>query len=143
MNALRNAIRGKRRHGSGRSPMAFAAYLAVLPFVLLSFMAPGTMTVSDADGLPKIVICTGDGPLEMVVGEDGSLQLPGDRPADRDGHDCAWAFHGQSALDLSIPVFPAAVVLRVPVKHVVSQDQIRQRPNLFTGLARAPPADLA
>jgi len=143
MNALRNAIRCRRRHGFGRLPTAVAAYLSLLPFVLLSLMAPGTMTVPTADGLPKIVICTGDGPLEMVVGDDGAFQLPDDQPAERDNPDCAWAYHGQSALDHSAPVVAAAVLLRAPVRHVVVPDQVRQRLNLFAGFARAPPSEPA
>ncbi|WP_244287887.1 DUF2946 family protein [Labrenzia sp. 011] len=123
--------------------MTFIAWFAMIPFLLLSLMAPGTMTVADADGLPRIVICTGSGPLEMIVGKDGDLRLPGDQPTERDSRLCDWSLHGQTAVDLSIPALPAVSALRIPIAHIAFQDQIRRRPSVFIRLARAPPPVLA
>ncbi|WP_172294477.1 hypothetical protein [Pseudoruegeria sp. HB172150] len=88
-----------------------ALWAIVTPFFLLSFLPGGAMPVQSADGL-LMVICTGDGPLEIrvdpVTGE----------PVERDPHDgsgtCDWAMAKPAVSLASAPDFPAPTVVLVP-----------------------------
>jgi len=63
------------------------------PFFLLSLFSNGVMPLRTAEGL-VLVICTGEGPLEMVIDPatgDPIDQAPDHQaPDDRQGH-CDWA----------------------------------------------------
>lgn len=141
---------GSPRQAARRSSPSLvraAGYLAIVPFLLLSLMANGTMTVADADGLPKIVICTGSGPLELFVDQNGVPVADQDQsrgtkdlPADKDGSFCEWAFHQGPATNVPANALPDRIVLPARVDHVLFQDQLPPRPALLRRLARAPPA---
>ncbi|WP_323033105.1 DUF2946 family protein [Paracoccus sp. (in: a-proteobacteria)] len=90
---------GYRATGQGRgaSLRRLCCWLAVLPFLLFSLIQPGTMISRDAQGSVTVVLCSGEGPVEMVVAADGSLVPAGKNPHG-DPHACDWAPHGQPLL---------------------------------------------
>ncbi|WP_347266797.1 hypothetical protein [Paracoccus sp. (in: a-proteobacteria)] len=71
-----------------------ALWLAVLPFVLMSLILPGTMLVRDALGRVTVVLCSGAGPMQMRLTADGSLVA--DTPTAPVDHACDWAPHGRA-----------------------------------------------
>jgi len=73
-------------------------WLAVLPFLFFALMQPGTMLSRDAMGKVTVVLCSGDGPVDMVVAADGSL-VPADQAPHGDSHACDWSLHGQPLLE--------------------------------------------
>lgn len=65
-----------------------AVWAILTPFFLLTLFSNGVMPLRTAEGL-VLVICTGEGPLEMVI--DPATGDPIDQaPNDRQGH-CDWA----------------------------------------------------
>ncbi|KGJ11011.1 hypothetical protein EQ718_25825 (plasmid) [Paracoccus versutus] len=85
------------RLGRGTALRRLCCWLAVLPFLLFSLIQPGTMFVRDAQGSVAVVLCSGEGPVQMAVAADGSL-VPADEMPHGDPHACDWAPHGQPAL---------------------------------------------
>lgn len=83
----------------------------LVPFLVMSAFSAGTMPVVSDNGTLRIVICTGSGPLEMLVGPDGGFT-----PADQSDHtpekdvSCAWAMQAHQAVVIGV-----AVVLPQPV----------------------------
>ena len=65
------------RLGRGTALRRLCCWLAVLPFLLFSLIQPGTMFVRDAQGSVAVVLCSGEGPVQMAVAADGSL-VPAD-----------------------------------------------------------------
>lgn len=59
----------------------------VVPFLLLSLIAPGYMPVRDADGTVRMVICVDGGAVEMVM----DLRTGEPVPAAPNDHRCDWA----------------------------------------------------
>ncbi len=120
-----------------------AQWLLVLPFVLLSLMAPGTMAATGTDGQIHIVICAGDGPMDMVMLEDGSLRPATD--AEQSGghgahHDsCPWAVHAQPVLAGASVLAPGPVLRVTPVAYVVPVAQHHRRRAVLAPTARGPP----
>lgn len=130
-------------HLSHRRPApplrALAGWLMLLPFVLLSLLPAGTMAASGADG-PRVVLCVGDGVVEMVLAADGSLQ-PAQPPTDG-GHApaCGWALHGQpllAAAGAPAPAFTAAE-LSLPPPDATAPAVLRAE--VLAPAARGPPA---
>ncbi|MDF3854117.1 DUF2946 family protein [Paracoccus sp. P2] len=98
---------GHRTTGLGRGgPLwRLGRWLAVLPFLLFSLIQPGTMIARDAQGAVAIVLCSGEGPVQMAVAADGSL-VPADEIPHGDPHACAWAPHGQPLLQGAVADAP-------------------------------------
>ena len=113
-----------------------AGWLAVLPFLLLSLVMPGTMLARDALGGVTVVLCAEGGMAEMVMAADGSLgparQLP-------PGHACDWAPHGQPLMSVPTlgapPPHLAAAMAVIPVPVTVPARPARVPPPV----ARGPP----
>lgn len=123
------------------------ALVMVLPFVLLSLLAQGTMVAQGAT--PEsfvVVLCADHLPVEMVLDEDGDV-VPADEYRAR--HDqpvpttpkppCDWSVHAQPMLDVApIPVI-AAVTLGRPADLVPAQGLNVRRAEVLTPSARGPP----
>ncbi len=87
-----------------RSPpqRRIALWLALLPFLALSLIAPGVMPARAADGTMVLVLCTPEGPQELIVD-------PGSGPdSHKDDARCDWA-QGQpgAPLDAAPASLPA------------------------------------
>lgn len=81
-------------------------WIVLIHFVLASAIAQGTMPVQQA-GAMAVVICTGNGPVTLLLGPDG-------QPVEESDERCDWATHGQG---LAVPkgpsVFAAAEWCRI------------------------------
>ena len=76
------------RHVLSCSPLTRAiGTLLLVPFLLLSLIAPGFMPVRDADGTLRMVICADGAMVEVVM--DLNTGQPVDQPPE-DGR-CDWA----------------------------------------------------
>lgn len=71
-----------------RSMHRFAVWALVAPFLLFSLFSNAVMPVSAPDGL-VLVICTGEGPLEMVIDPETGEPVP--KPAHDGSVKCSWA----------------------------------------------------
>ncbi|SIP86289.1 hypothetical protein SAMN05421641_10110 [Paracoccus thiocyanatus] len=96
---VRNGYRAKGPE-RGALSRSWWRWLAVLPFLLFSAILPGTMVARDAQGTISVVLCSGDGPVQMAVAADGSL-VPADETPHDGPHACDWSLHGQ-------PLMPGA-----------------------------------
>lgn len=100
-------VRGKSR---GLRRMLDWALLA--PFLVLSLISPAVMPAQAADGGLVLVLCTGDGAVEMVLDPlTGEVSKPSPKsPADR----CAWACGQMAVADLALPalLLPAQAAQR-------------------------------
>ncbi|MDW4499029.1 hypothetical protein R5H30_13620 [Sulfitobacter sp. D35] len=99
---------GMMRSGSTMRFRRVAVWVLLAPFLLLSTLSGGVMPHRTADGL-VLVICTGDGPIEVTFDADGSA--PTDTPAEADR--CDWASGTQAAtiFEATVPP-PVATVVR-------------------------------
>lgn len=90
--------------------LRFLRVLLLVPFLLAQFLAAGTMVQSGPDG-PRLVLCSGDGVVEVVLAADGTLHPvdPADHGAGQDN--CPWAallHHGVMADVARAPSAPLA-----------------------------------
>lgn len=87
----------KRRRTGWPPVLRVSSYLALIPFLLLSLIAQGTMLDRGRQGGMTVVLCMGDDIVQAVMGPDGTLS---DQPARDDGHgSCHWAPHFQQLLE--------------------------------------------
>ncbi len=77
--------------------------ILLVPFLLLTLVPAAVMPTRAADGTIMLVLCTGDGPVEMAVDLG---QTPDDSTAMQR---CQWAAHAASAVlpDIDLPLHPA------------------------------------
>lgn len=110
--------------------------LLVLPFLLLSLIAPGFMPVRGADGGMAIVICADGAMAEIIVDAATGQPMPDAVP--QDGR-CAWAQAGVVVAVLAQPDLPVpAIVARA--FHPVAPDDLWRPAHDPRGLwARGPP----
>lgn len=91
--------------GQGKKFRNVAGWVLLLPFLLLSLISPAVMPARAADGTMLLVLCTGDGPVEMLV--DLATGQPVERAPDH-GDDktdhCAWACGQMAVAELAAPV---------------------------------------
>ncbi|RGP38331.1 hypothetical protein [Pseudotabrizicola alkalilacus] len=97
------------RHALFRSDLIRSIGIAlVLPFLLLSLIAPGYMPVRDADGTLRMVICAEGGPVEVVLDLNTGEPV---QPAPEDNR-CDWAQMAVAHLVVAQPLpRPPLVVL--------------------------------
>jgi hypothetical protein len=107
-----------------------AACLAALALFLLVAVPPGVM-VEPSDGGPRIVVCTGHGPL--LVGSPESSK-PGKAPKQPQSGVCAFAGHGGSGAIPSVFAPTPACFARVARAAITERDLAPGR-----GLAAPPP----
>lgn len=110
------------------------AALIVLPLLLLSIFPQGTMAVRSTHGI-EVVLCTGDGPLTIMVDDNGTPV--DDQHVDAAG--CDWLLLGQSiVLTASPDAYCAAPVLAQRITGTEERSADLPSP-LLTHAARAPP----
>lgn len=114
-------------------------WLAVLPFLLFSFVLPGNMLARDATGGVIVVLCSDGRAVEMVMTADGNVQ-----PASKSGHDsrhaCDWAPHGQPLAqggDLAVPPVVLALRWLAPGSDLPAHLYLAE---ILAASARGPPA---
>ena len=127
-----NGMRGK---GPARR-LHFLWLLAVIPFLLLSLMMPGTMLARDAQGGVTVVLCADGAAVEMVMGADGRLT----EKSPNKGHSiCHWAPHAQQLLDVSGPALAAPTPVPMALRFAADLPERLRRADVLAPLARGPP----
>ncbi|WJS83816.1 DUF2946 family protein [Paracoccus sp. TOH] len=126
-----------RKQGTGRG-RRLIGWLAVLPFLLLSLIVPGTMLERDARGGVTVVLCAGDDLVEMVMAADGSLSPAGKAPHG-DHRPCDWAPHGQPLLGADIAAAPAPLLQALHLARVLDLPDPLYRAEMLAPSARGPP----
>lgn len=131
----------KGRRGDPRrrrwQPLRRLGLLALIPFLLLSTIMPGTMLARDAHGGLTVVLCIEGGAVEMVVGPDGARtnKAPGD-----DHPTCHWAPHAQQILASgAVGMAPPVPLLLAPAYSRDMPEALR-RAEILAPQARGPPA---
>ena len=109
----------------------------VLPFLLMSLVAPGFMPGRAADGTITMVICADGVTVEMLV--DAATGQPVQKHAPEDGR-CDWAQATQAVALLSQPVLPPPARLAVRFTPVAPDDLWRPAHDPRGLWARGPPA---
>lgn len=146
LRGLITALWPRRFQSRGKTASALKQHICaalLVPFLVMSAFSAGTMPVVSDNGTLRIVICTGSGPLEMLVGPDGSFT-----PAEQSGHtpdqdlSCAWAMQAHQAIVISAPVgLPQPESLSIePFSQPVSK-AARTR-HFPVPLARGPPVSV-
>ncbi|WP_157767292.1 hypothetical protein [Paracoccus yeei] len=129
------------------APGRMLALVLVLPFVLLSLMAQGTMVAQGTtpDSF-MVVLCADHMPVEMVLDEDGDV-VPADEYRARQGEPvpktpkppCDWSVHAQPMLDAAPVPAVASVTLGRPADLVSAHALAVLRAEVLTPSARGPP----
>lgn len=141
-----HALKGRHKIGSTDRGGAAAArgrwlrqlrWLLVLPFLMLSLLTPGTMLTQDAQGGVMVVLCAGDGPVEMMLAPDGSLH---DKSAADPHQRCDWAPHAQPAIAQPAAALPVLVRLALPRGFQLAPPDRLRRAEILAPSARGPPA---
>jgi hypothetical protein len=124
------------------------ALLMVLPFVLLSLMAHGTMVA--AGPTPQsfmVVLCADHLPVEMVLDDDGSVITADEYRARQDAPvpktpkpPCDWSAHAQPVLETAPTVQSARLDAPRPVESAPAHDLRILRAQVLAPAARGPPA---
>jgi hypothetical protein len=115
---------------------AYLRLLAILALLIRAAVPSGWMPVADAGGI-RIAICSGSGPMDMVVGQDGTLHRDApvqDRQAPRDV--CPFGLVSGIAADVPPSVFLAPSPLQQPEQHART---LAFTEKLFPRALRPPP----
>ena len=123
---------GIKRHRN--TLRAAVNWIAVLPFLLLTFMAPGTMPANVAGGV-EIVLCTGDGFETITIGPDGA-------PVEQSHAPCFWGLQAHSVAVLGDAIRLPEFFAPVPVTDSPAPQGWHGRLAFNENSARAPPTHL-
>lgn len=110
--------------------------LLVLPFLLLSLIAPGFMPVRGADGGVAIVICADGAMAEIIVDAATGQPMPDAAPQDER---CAWAQAAVVVAELAQPALVPPVALPLGFHPVAPHDLWRPAHDPRGLWARGPP----
>ena len=121
-----------------------ALCLALLPILALSVVGPGTMVAAATDGGLSVVLCTGEGPVEVVLGPDGTYQPAGQGDNQTGGKHgdrmpCDWSVHAQPALSAPGQALVLAAQLATPFKPAPPVATLRAGRRDLSSSARGPP----
>lgn len=120
-----------------RRPLRLPGFLALIPFLLLALISPGTMLARDDAGGVTVVLCVEGGLIEMVQAADGTLT---DKAPDGGHSVCYWAPHGQQVLDVASADPVAPLFLPVPLTFAGESPEHLRRAEVLAPSARGPPA---
>jgi len=132
-------VRGAYRDAGLTRGARLFRWLAVLPFLLFSLILPGTMVARDAQGSITVVLCSGEGPVEMAVAADGSL-VPAGKASHGDPHGCDWAPHGQPLLEGAMQAAPTPLLQALRMARALDRPGPPHRVEMLAPFARGPPA---
>lgn len=120
--------------------------LLLLPFLIMSLIPAGTMTVNSDQGQLSIVICSGNGPVQVIMNDDGSFT----RTANNDQTDgpekhnsgkvCDWAPHNSLIVAPSLASIKQLEQLEVSADLTHGFDTAHLRLAVLAPSARGPPA---
>lgn len=106
---------------SAARPRALCVLAAVLALWFNLLVPPGFMLARSVEGATRIVICTGGGPLRMVMDGGSSAHRHDRQPGEGVQHSCPYAAHAAPALGPAPlpaldarPLLEAGMVLALP-----------------------------
>jgi len=108
--------------------MPIWGWLLIAPFLLTLLVPPSIMPARTADGGMSIVICTGDGPLEMRIDPATGEPLPDHK--DDAGAGCHWNAL-RDAATLAEPVFAAPAAAFFSERAIIATAGVARRPTRF------------
>jgi hypothetical protein len=123
--------------GAQKGRLPIWGWVLIAHFLLILFVPPSIMPVYTADGGISIVICTGDGPLEMRI--DPATGEPVSGHEDDAGASCHWNALRDVATVPELALAPSASAFFaeqafIPLAFIPRQPTRFERPP-----ARAPP----
>lgn len=124
-----------RRNARLSSLLHHARWALLLPFVLMALLAPGVMPQRAADGQMMLVLCTPEGPAEMVIDLATGQPVPFDAP--EDGR-CDWAM-AQAATLLHVDMPEAWPLVLTRAEHAAGASLWRAGALPGAVTARGPP----
>ncbi len=111
--------------------------LALIPFLALALISPGTMLARDGQGGVTVVLCVEGGPVALVMGADGQLTEKAPHDGDRV---CHWAPHTQQLLGVASVDLTEPALTLLPPAFAVAQPEYLRRADVLAPSARGPPA---
>ncbi len=118
--------------GMGDWGRALGLWLLVVPFLVVQVFAGGVMLARDGGGL-AVVICTGEGLVEMVIGPDGEPVEKAHSVA------CDWGVVGQGAVAVPGGVVPGVEGVAGDVVWLHAAGGLVQRLAVVVPPGRGPP----
>lgn len=123
------------------------ALVMVLPFVLLSLMAQGTMIARGPTPQSfMMVLCSDHLPVEMVLDKDGNVVTAKEYSSRQDAPvpktpkpPCDWSLHGQPVLATAPPLQPTKPEAPRPAELAPAHDMRILRAQVLAPSARGPP----
>lgn len=120
--------------------------LLLLPFLIMSLIPAGTMTVNSDQGQVRIVICSGNGPVQVTLNDDGSFTRANandqaDSPQKHKSNKvCDWAPHNSLIVAPSLVSIEQLEPLEVSADLTHGFDTAHLRLAVLAPSARGPPA---
>jgi hypothetical protein len=127
-----NGMTMQSRIASSRTLRLWACVL-LLPFMMLTLLPAQVMPTRGSDGMMTLVLCTGDGPMEVTV--DSGQSAP------KVSQKCQWAAHANTALlaTFDLPLRPM-IHIRASTTHAAPVVGATHDPHGI--MARGPPATI-
>ena len=116
---------------------ALALWVLFAPFLVLSFVSSAVMPMQAADGTMMLVLCTGDGPVEMQI--DLATGEPVQKSPSDVSDRCDWACGQLAVADLMRPEAPAPTVVLLSALPAAPVDLILPAARVTRPQARGPP----
>ena len=111
------------------------ATLLLMPFLALCLLSPAAMLERDASGLLVMVLCTGDGPVEMTV----DLGTGHDTGTPQTKQRCDWAAAHAAVLNVAPIALPTAAVTHHRATATLANPDWRAAHDPRNLWARGPP----
>lgn len=114
--------------------------LALLPFLVTSLVAQGTMLTTDADDRLAVVLCIDGSPVPMLMAADGSVQpLSQGQTGHKSGDPCLWVAHGQPLIDATAGPPAAPTRDEIALRRMIAPGALSRQTDIPIPLARGPP----
>lgn len=116
--------------------------LAILPFLMTSVVAQGTMLTKGANDRITVVLCIDGSPVPMLMAADGTIQPVTD---DRHGSThrapdiCQWSAHAQPLIAALPGWSPEPALVGMTLRRVIAPGALSRQTEIPIALARGPP----
>lgn len=131
-----------KRAGILRGRMLWCV-LAILPFLMASLIAQGTMLAAGPDDRVAVVLCIDGSPVPMLMAADGTVHPVTD---DRHGSThqapdiCQWSAHAQPLIAALPGWSPEPAQAEITLRRVIPPGALSRQTEIPIALARGPPA---
>ncbi|MDF3605010.1 hypothetical protein PE067_01850 [Paracoccus sp. DMF-8] len=116
--------------------------LALLPFLMASLIAQGTMLTAGPDDRVAVVLCIDGSPVPMLMAADGSV-APATQDAPGSGRKapdlCQWIAHGQPLIEMRAGWPPQPAQAEITLRRMIAPGALSRQTDIPIALARGPP----